>query len=487
MIYTDLRDWLTDVEGRGELLRMSDVSHDLEMGGIMELLDREGRQPVPAILFEDVPGYPSGYRTLFGILASPLRLAMSVGIPEDDLSRVSLVRNWYDKRRRMKYIPPKTVNRGKVQENILVGNDIDLLKFPIPRYHELDGGRYFGTSDLVIMRHPSEGWINVGTYRCMLVDKQRLALHISPGSQGRIILEEYFTRGQPAPVAIAVGVDPALLFAALNKIPWGVSEYDFAGGTRGEPVEVIKAPYTGLPVPAHAEIVVEGECQPGDNVDEGPFGEWHGYYANQGLEPVQEPAIQVKTIMHRHNPILSCVQVGRLRAENMLVLCMSLSATIWNALESCGVPGVTGVWAHEVGGGSLLNVVSLKTAYAGHSKQALIIASEIVQTAGNYTIVVDDDVDPSDLEEVMWAVVTRTDPERAIDILHYCRSNNADPTISLAEKRKSQHLFTNHALIDACRPYEWKHEYYPIARMSPELRAKLISKWKPILKDYFVD
>ena len=484
MAYSDLRAWIKLVEERGELLRLFGASPDLEMSGIMEILDRQGKRPIPSLLFDDVPGYTKGYRTIYGMLASPRRLAITLGLSENDLEKVSLVKNWRNKRKNMKLIPPQMVSSGAVQENILTGKNIDLLKLPIPRFHELDGGRYFGTASVVLTRDLDTGWINLGTYRSMLVDGNRLAMHISPGSQGRIMMEQYLAKKQAVPMAIAVGIDPALWFAGFNKIPWGVSEYDFAGGIRGEPIKVVKAPYTGIPVPANAEIVVEGEIQPGEMIDEGPFGEWHGYYANQGLEPVPEPVLRIKTMMHRNDPIFSAVHVGNLRSEYKLAVCVGQAEAIWGALDSCAVPGVAGVWCHESGGGYLLNIVSIKTAYAGHSRQAGVIASEIVPAMGHYTIVVDEDVDPSNLDDVMWAVATRTDPQRAIDITHYCKSYNADPAIPLQLKRTTPHLYTSHAIIDACRPYDWKHEYYPIAQMSPELHDKMLKKWRPTLEEH---
>jgi 4-hydroxy-3-polyprenylbenzoate decarboxylase len=484
MAYTDLREWLSAVDSQGELLRLSGVSHDLEMAGIAEILDRESKQPEPAILYDDIPDHPPGYRTLFGMLSSPRRLAMSLGLPGSELDRVSLTRNWRQKRRDLQLVPPKMVNSGPVQEHLLTGPDIDLLRFPSPRFHELDGGRYFGTGHCVITRDPDSGWVNLGTYRNMLVDRDRLALHMLQTQQGDIMFEQYRARKQAMPVVIAVGIDPALLFASITRIPWGVSEYDFAGGIRGEPIEVIPGPYTGLPIPAHAEIVIEGECLPDDLIDEGPFGEWHGYYANQGLEPVPEPVVRVKTVMHRNDPILTCMHGGKPPHDYTLARCVTQSVMVWDALESWSVPGVAGTWCHETGAGSLLCIVSLRTSYAGHSRQAGLIASQIPQSLGRYTIVVDEDVDPSNLNEVMWAVVTRTDPQRAIEILHYCRSNSADTAISLETKRQTKTLFHSRAIIDACRPYEWKHEFYPIAQITPELRSHLLKKWEIVFKEF---
>jgi 4-hydroxy-3-polyprenylbenzoate decarboxylase len=243
-------------------------------------------------------------------------------------------------------------------------------------------------------------------------------------------------------------------------------------------------PATGLPIPVRAEIVIEGECLPDDVIDEGPFGEWHGYYANQGLEPVPEPVVRVQTVLHRDAPILTCMHGGKPPHDYTLARSMTQSVMIWEALESCAVPGVAGVWCHEAGAGSLLSIIALRTSYAGHSRQAGLIASQIPQSLGRYTIVVDDDVDPSNLHEVMWAVATRADPERAIEILHECRSNSADTVISLQRKRQTKALVSSRAIIDACRPYAWKHEFYPIAQLTPELRAQLLKKWDTVFKEF---
>ncbi len=339
MSYHDLRDWLEAVKNQGELTNISGANWDLEMSTIAEILYREGKDPKPVLLFDDIPGYPKGYRTVFGLLGSIRRMCKTLGLPEDDADPMSLVKNWRNKAKDLHLIPPKLVKSGPVQANVLTGDQIDLLKFPSPRFHELDGGRYIGTSHSVIQKDPDGGWFNLGTYRVMLVDRNRLALHIVEGQHGaRIMHEKYFARGQTMPVAIAIGEDPALrLFAGLSLTPWGTSEYDYAGGMKGEPIEVIEGEQTGLLLPATAEIVIEGECHPGDLADEGPFGEWHGYYANLGLSPVPEPVVQVKAIYHRDNPILTCTTPAVPPNEMSLCSAVSQSVELWTHLEGQGI------------------------------------------------------------------------------------------------------------------------------------------------------
>ena len=489
MSYSDLRQWLEVVASHGELKRISGADWDMEMSNICEIIHREGKDPKPALLFDDVPGYPKGYRTLFALLASSWRVAKSLGLPEDQTDPLSLVRNWRSKLRNIRLIPPEFVSSGPVQANIDTGDKIDLLKFPVPRFHELDGGRYIGTAHAVIQREPDDGWVNLGTYRIMLVDRNRLTLHIvEAGGHGGIIMhEKYFKRGKVMPVAIAIGLDPTLWMFSFSHMPaWGVSEYNYAGAIKGKPVEVIEGQHTGLPLPANAEIVIEGECHPGELVEEGPFGEWHGYYANRRLLQVPEPVIRVKAVYYRDDPILTGAHMAVPPHDTTLPMAVFHSAGIWDRLEAFGIPGIKGVWCHELGSGQLFNVISIEQLYAGHARDVGIIASHHPKLS-RYTIVVEEDIDPSNLEQVLWALVTRVLPDESIQILRGERSGSHDPAIRLEEKEKyrvaPEPLTSSRAIIDACRSLTWKADWYPIARTSPELKARLLKKWQAVLSD----
>ena len=257
-----------------------------------------------------------------------------------------------------------------------------------------------------------------------------------------------------------------------------------AGSIKGGPIDVIKGPHTGLPIPANAEIVIEGECHPGEFVDEGPFGEWHGYYANRGLATVPEPVIRVKAIYHRNNPILTCSQPGVPPHTFTLMLAVGESVAIRRRLEDFGIPGVQSVWTHYTGCGGLFIVVSIKQLYSGHARQAGLIASQYPGEMGGYTVVVEEDIDPSNLDEVLWAMVTRSRLDRAIQILPDCHAYNGHPAIPPGEKRSSQKgkpLTAARVVIDACRDLSWKEDWYPISRISPELRREVMEKWKAVL------
>jgi len=269
-------------------------------------------------------------------------------------------------------------------------------------------------------------------------------------------------------------------------LPWGVSEFEFTGGIHGEPVEVVKGEFTGLPLPASAEIIIEGECDPKEVYNEGPFGEWHGYYANLGLTAVPEPVVKVKAVYYRDNPILTCHLPSKPSIDtNGLPVAITNSTNIWRRLEDAGIPGVKGVWCHsQMAGDGLFIVVSIEQLYPGHSREAALVASQFPHV-GRYTVIVEDDIDPSDIKQVIWSMATRNKPDQAIQILNHCRSNGTDPTISLEEKSKYKQrpkpLHNSRAIIDACRPLELKEQWYPISRISEDLKATVQKKWKRVI------
>ncbi|MBI2364884.1 MAG: UbiD family decarboxylase, partial [Deltaproteobacteria bacterium] len=234
----DLRDWLDKAEQLGELKVVRGATWNLEMGGLAEIVAREAKTTAPALMFDDIPGFPRGHRALFGHLNSVRRLALTLGLDLQTTEKRACARACRDKLNGMKLIPPRKVERGKVQENVVQGDEIDLFKFPVPRHHEQDGGRFIGTAHCVITQDPDDGWVNLGTYRCMLMGKDKIGLHMSPGRHGRTMRDKCFERGEPLKVAVAIGTDPALFLASTMAVANRVSEYEFAGGLKGSAIKV---------------------------------------------------------------------------------------------------------------------------------------------------------------------------------------------------------------------------------------------------------
>ena len=321
------------------------------------------------------------------------------------------------------------------------GDALDITTFPTPKWHEEDGGRYIGTGSFNVTRDPDDGWINCGTYRVMIHDKRdgRL-LHLAGQARPHHARQVREARRADA------GRDRRRLRS--DVVPDGL----VGGAARGVRVRRDRrhsrqgrsswctAPITGLPIPANAEIVIEGFVQPGNVKPEGPFGEWFGYY---GSDVRDEPVMDIKAIHYRNDPILlGCVpqrapdEVARYRA-------LTRSAIVRENIVKAGVPDVVAAWAHEVGTSRLLLVVAIKQRYGGHAKQAGHVAAmcHAGAYAGRYVIVVDEDIDPSNLEEVMWAVLTRSDPATSIDFITNAWSTPLDPRIPPEQKARGD--FTN--------------------------------------------
>jgi 4-hydroxy-3-polyprenylbenzoate decarboxylase len=468
----DLRTWLREVDQLGQLMTVENAHWDLELSTLTEIIN-ERCKPRPALLFDRIKGYPRGYRVAANLVSSTERLSLTLGM-DRGLSEMDFIQAW---RRRVKRISPvsaQTVSSGALFENVQKGSDIDVLEFPVPRWHELDGGRYIGTDDLVITRDPEEGWVNVGTYRIMVHGPDRLALHMSPGKHGRVHKDKHHAQGKPLPVAVSFGHHPVNFVVASTDVPNRVNEFDYAGGILGEPLQVVKGPLTGLPIPADAEIAVEGEVAVQDVMPEGPFGEWTGYYAsNQPAVPV----IQVKALYFRNDPILCGFPLLKPSSGDNLHFSLMRSALIWNALDEAGVPDVSAVWAHP-SGGRFMTVIAIRQRYPGHARQAAMIASQCRSGAylGRYVIVVDEDIDVTNSEEVIWAISSRSDPVESIELLRRCWSGPLDPRIPVENKG-----FSSRAIIDATRPFEWRDKFPKSSGASRELKERVAAGWRGFL------
>ncbi len=466
MSFRDLRGFIDAARQVGELKEFHRAHWDLEIGCLSELMaERAG----PMLLFDEIPGYPTGFRVLSNFLSTPKRFAMAAGIPLD-ATRLEMLQTWKDKLKNLRFIPPQHSKDGPVVENVLRGDQVNVELFPAPKWHEHDGGRYIGTADMVIVKDPESDWVNMGTYRACIQGRDRLSLWMIADRDGRRIASKYWASGKSCPVAIVLGLEPGTWLAAPMKLKPGISEYDFAGGIRGEPVEVISGPITGLPVPAHAEIVFEGEIPPPEqeSVAEGPFGEWPGYYAHQG----QEPVMRVEQIMYRNDPIL--LGFPPLLPTSMDSGIPTSAARLWEHLENCGIPNIRGVWSHCR---YLLAAISISQSYPGHSAQTLLAAASIQYGPGMdaYYIVVDEDIDPTDLRQVLWAMCTRVDPRTQVQIVTSCTSN-LDPRLSPESKSRGD-LTMGRMLIDACRPYAWRDRFPRPNRFGEEIRRQVWEKW----------
>jgi UbiD family decarboxylase len=471
--WRDLREWMTFVEGIGQLRTVRGASWEADIGAITEMLDHT--EDSPCVLFDDIPGYPAGRRVIVNCSGTPQRQAVTLGLPVAQGNHEGLREYWKRTLEGLAPIEPRVVTSGPILENVIEGDEIDLTAFPAPIWHPKDGGRFIGTASINVMRDPDSDWVNGATYRNQIFTKNTLGMWISPGKHGRIIRQKYIDRGLPCPVVVIVGSDPLLFMAACAEgIAYGESEFAWAGGVRGQAIEVVVGKHTGLPIPARAEIAIEGFMDPTERHTEGPYGEWMGYYASgEAVTPV----VTVKAIYHRNDPILLGCPQGKPPHEDNRFLAYLKSALIEKQVKAAGVPKVTRVWCPPETGNRLMTIVAIEQAYAGHATQAALVAGQCGAGAygGRFVVVVDDDVDVYDMNDVLWAMTTRCDPRRDIHIVDRAWSGPLDPAI-----HPDHRGFNSRCIVDATRPWEWRDRFAdPV--VTPEMARATRERWGWIL------
>ena len=474
--WRDLRDWLSLVERHGELQRISgEVDPAEELGAITFMRTRD--EKAPALLFEKLSHNPLGARVLSNILGnSKERYALTLGL-DPSLSILALI----DQTRLIMKgrVSPVQVSpqAAPVNEIVLTGSDIDLTQLPVPRFWPGDGGPYIGTGDITFTRDPASGRINVGCYRQMLHGPDRVGLYCSPGKDGRLDREAWWAKGESCEVVAAFGVDPAMFMAASIVFGSSESELNVTGAMTGHPVELTSGVAVSLPIPARAEIVIEGLLHPGDLSQEGPLGEFTGYY---GSPPSPQPVITVKAVHMRRNPIITAALMARYPScEQGTFYAIARSARVLDDLDRIGLPGVRGVYTHPAAASGFgMLVISLRQRYAGHVAQALALAAQC-PAAAYYTkwiIAVDEDVDPTNMNDVMWALSTRCHPSEDIDVLRKTWSTGLDPSQFPAEKRP----YGSKVLIDACKPHAHLSQFPKSTLLRREVYDRVSARWRDL-------
>lgn len=472
---TDMRGFIRCLEEMGEIRTLQGVDLNLEVGALTE---RTAEKEGPALLFSHFKGYPEGFRIIANVFRTCRRTALPMGLPTE-LKGVDFLHAWRKKLAAFKPVPVQQVEGGPICENQMGEDEVDLYKFPTPIWHELDGGLYLGTGCGVITKDPETGRINIGTYRVMIQEKNRISVKMNMGKHGRLAFERSRTAGKPLPVAITLAQGPSVFLASQMPLPPDVNEYEFAGWLQGSPVPVVRGAVTGLPIPANGEVVLEGEMPPYKDEElprEGPFGEWPGYYteANVGETPV----MVVKRIYFRNDPII--LGAPPLKPPNSYLPIPLGAATLWEQLEKAGVPEVKGVWGFVYGGqpGSF-TVISIRQRYAGHSKQALLVAAGARAGAygGKFVVVVDDDIDITNPYDVIWAIATRCYVREGVDLVKSVWASVCEPAMP-PEERSPRGYTSDRVLIDACRPYRWLDEFPKVNAFAKEFKDEVERKWK---------
>ena len=429
MKYKDLRDFLTLLESKGELKRISqEIDPYLEM---TEISDRTLRAGGPALLFENPKGF--GIPVLCNLFGTPKRVALGMGQEEVSALRevgklLAFLKEpeppkgfkelWQTlpQYKQVLNMPTKVLSKADCQQIVLSGDEVDLYQLPIMQCWKDDVAPLI-TWGLTITKGPNKKRQNLGIYRQQLIGKNKLIMRWLSHRGGALDFQEWQQAhpNEPFPVSVALGADPATILAAVTPVPDSLSEYAFAGLLRGTKTEVVKSISNELEVPAGAEIVLEGYIDPKETALEGPYGDHTGYYNEQEYFPV----FTVTHITMRHKPIYHSTYTGR-PPDEPAVLGEALNEVFIPILQK-QFPEIVDFYLPPEGCSYRLAVVSMKKQYAGHAKRVMMgvwsFLRQFMYT--KFVIVCDDDINIRDWKDVIWAMTTRCDPARDTTMIEH--------------------------------------------------------------------
>ena len=482
MKYRDLRDFIKQLEKQGELKRVTiPVDPYLEM---TEICDRTLKQAGPALLFENPTGY--NIPVLGNLFGTPRRVAMGMGAESvTELRGIGELlatlkepeppkgmKDAWEKFPLYKQVlnmSPKLVSSPPCQELVREGDEIDLGVYPIQTCWPEDAAPLI-TWPLVITKGPNKHRQNLGIYRMQVIAKNKVIMRWLAHRGGALDFKEFQSAhpGQPFPVSVALGADPATILAAVTPVPDSLSEYAFAGLLRGSKTEVAKSLLNDLQVPASAEIVLEGFIYPNEFAAEGPYGDHTGYYN----EVADFPVFTIERVTQRQAPIYHSTYTGR-PPDEPAILGVALNEVFIPILQK-QFPEIVDFYLPPEGCSYRMAVISMKKQYPGHAKRVMFgtwsFLRQFMYT--KFVIVVDDDVDVRNWQDVIWAITTRMDPARDLTILENTPIDYLDfasPVSGLGSK----------VGFDATNkwPGETNREWGRTIAMSPEVVKKVDAMW----------
>jgi 4-hydroxy-3-polyprenylbenzoate decarboxylase len=427
MKYKDLRDFIQQLEKQGELKRINiEVDPYLEM---TEICDRTLRAKGPALLFENVKG--SDVPVLGNLFGTPKRVAMGMG--EDSVEALHEVgkllaflkepeppkgmKDAWEKLPIFKQVlnmAPKVVSKADCQKIIIEKDEVDLSSIPVQTCWPGDVAPLI-TWGLVVTKGPNKERQNLGIYRQQVIAKNKVIMRWLSHRGGALDFKEWQQQhpGEPFPIAVALGADPATILGAVTPVPDALSEYAFAGLLRGSKTEVVECKLSDLQVPASAEYVLEGFIYPDEMAEEGPYGDHTGYYN----EVESFPVFTIEKITHRKDPIYHSTYTGR-PPDEPAILGLALNEVFVPILQK-QFPEITDFYLPPEGCSYRMAVVSMKKQYPGHAKRVMMgvwsFLRQFMYT--KFVIVVDEDVNARDWNDVIWAMTTRMDPARDTTII----------------------------------------------------------------------
>ncbi|MDA8270051.1 MAG: UbiD family decarboxylase [Actinomycetota bacterium] len=462
----DIRWYIGALEKSGELARIqAKVDYSLELGHVAKLSEERSG---PALLFETVGNYDIS--VLSSMYTSAKRMAIALGADEGS-SLCELARFWATRTHHP--VAPSYVasDAAEVYENTFEGDEADVLKhIPVPQLYPQDGGRFVGTAICVVTKDPSSGWVNVGTYRSQVLDGKTLALQPLKGKDADLHIQSARKLGLTRiPAAFVFGSDPLLFLTASTLFGRGICEYDMVGALREEPMVLTEGKYSGLPVPANAEVVIEGDLVLDDLKMEGPFGEYTGYYSGT---PSPKVWLDVKRLSFRDGAVFPISTVGRPTTDIHYIQALNRAGTLWGELEDMRIDGIKSVYFLPEATGRFVVVVSVDQKYPGHAEQVgmAVLGSSTGHYGVKYVILVDGDIPADDLPRVWWAIATRSQADRC-EIIKRGRSTALDPSLPINSRD-----ITSKMVLNATLPWEWKDKP-TLIELDPDMVEQVKSRW----------
>jgi len=462
--FKDIREYLTALDEAGLLRRITaEVDPRFELGAICSRSLQKGG---PALIFENIKGYP-GMPLVANLLSSTRHLALAFGTEEDEEAVYQRIVLGMQNR-----IPSSIRQTGPCKEEIVSGNDVDLHKFPTPFWHEFDGGQYIATTAGIITRDPQSGNLNVGSYRCMIKDRNTLSMSggtrtpRDPGGGDHMLANE--AQGRATPVAIVLGMDPYLSLATGTPVPAdeeGQTEYEAAAAWRGAPTELVRCETSDLLVPANAEIILEGEVVPGARTEEGPHGESTGFYG----QSTQAFVIKINCITHRRAPVSYGLICQLIEDYPRSLLRSGSFQTL--LIQKTGMTNIRHAYFPEVGRMGMM-IVSAEIRDADEPKRIMNAVWELANW--RWVIVVDEDCDVRDWNDVMWRVVSVAEPTKgdAIQGKVVERSQRARGEVDFDAPLCGMGIDATMRFKDAKFP--------PVNKVSRELMSAVAGRWREL-------
>ena len=474
------RGFLDVLEKYDQLVRIDhEVDWDLELGAMMRYCNEKR---APAQLYGNVKDCLPGASVTGGLYTTNERVAIAFGLsPDTDYH--DLVEFYAEAM--TKRLASVIVDSGPCQEVVNIGDDIDLLQYPVPRAHDTDGGpygRFMFTVNTGVCKDPDSDWVNWGTYRGQIQAPNAVGVYLQPQNHGGRIWAKYNERKQVMEYASFQGSDPLCFILSSSGIPYGHSEVEVIGGVRGRPVELVKCKTVDLYVPADAEFVVEGTITPGDLMEEGPFGEYPGYTV-AGIE--KRPVVRVSAVTHRKDPILTSICIGIPPAEG-INWALQLAGVLKKTLQDKGIPILKVAVPEESGFHSV--VVSTKKPHGGVPQMiAFTIWTDQVGKYFPYVVVVDEDVDPANLSEVYHAICTKCEPANKIHVYKDTAASPLTPYVRRG-KHKDEGFGGSNVLLDCTWPFDWEAHEIPIREaFETSYTEEMKQRAKAILKNYGIN